>query len=136
MAEISINWPLIFNITAFNQGDTSLRDDNTIQYPLHLTIADNHDEAGTVTYQLIGRQLFINGNHFVSQIRIGKNTFTYDDMDGTLISSGDSKLLEVPDKRTACYVYHRTSKKSSVSTSHRLYSILLANSLKRLPNQS
>lgn len=106
---ISTLWPQILTINAdiIRSDPHKLHYENTFMVP---------DENGSpVSYDLIGRVIHIDGNHFVSQVRCRGQVHTYNNMDGKLILSKNPHLLEVENKNSVCYVYSRTSANGKVN---------------------
>lgn len=115
MLSITTHWPQILSISALKRMHNDAEGDNksTLIYPLSMDIVDI--DGLPVTYELVGRQVFVNNNHFVSQICLGNHTFAYDDMKGgNLKDLGPASLVTESNPGNFCYVYHRMSEKCTV----------------------
>ncbi|KAG2004142.1 hypothetical protein CC2G_002734 [Coprinopsis cinerea AmutBmut pab1-1] len=111
--KISTSWPQILTIESNLRCNDQV--DNTLTFDSRFTIAivDNHLAANQprVTYELVGRIISKNGNHFVAHLRLGTSYYSYDDManNGKLKKLKTSQSLEKRHTTEVYYVYVRTS---------------------------
>ncbi|KAF9476157.1 hypothetical protein BDN70DRAFT_935258 [Pholiota conissans] len=110
LTAITTRWPQILNINADLRADPrKIHFENTFTIP---------NANGDITYELVGRIIHVNGNHFVSQIRFGGQTYEYNDMKqgGQLQQSNNPHLLETYDGlESVCYIYNRSSLNNQTS---------------------
>lgn len=88
--------------------------------------------SSTISYKLVGRSIFLGGNHYVSELRLSGKDYYYDDMlpssraqnkPAAMLSNmkeGKPVSLEKP-VQTIFYVYARTSTHAVVSLHSHFY---------------
>lgn len=105
------HWPQTLSIVSDARADAEVAPPR-IHFTKSFSISGNNNDV--ITYLLVGRVLH-GSSHFTSQLLLDGRAFTYDNKDGKLVLNANPELLQIPDKRTVFYMYHRTSQNSTVS---------------------
>ncbi|KAJ7431676.1 hypothetical protein FB451DRAFT_1381426 [Mycena latifolia] len=117
-AVIETSWPQVLQITPESGTAARIPNSHIISFPAAT--------SGHVEYSLVGTISF-RRNHWTSKIRIGHETFSYDDLRGYLSSIQSDPDRDVcsdePGYDTVLLMYHRTSQ--ACTTRRRLSDVIM-----------
>jgi len=113
---IHTSWPQILHIIPETVGDTVAKSTSLPYEPVKPQLVfkipcNNSMDSVFVQYNLVGRIVFKNGDHFISEIWHKDRLFQYDDTrnNGKLQDYGPANLFDVIHPNVRLLVYHRTS---------------------------
>ncbi|KAF8150339.1 hypothetical protein BJ912DRAFT_938259 [Pholiota molesta] len=109
ISSVPTEWPQLLNINA----DTTI---NPVRFERTFTIPDENSQT-SITYELVGRILHVNGNHFISELSFGSQCYSYNNMEnnGALIPSNNQDFLRNRNDGAVFNCYTRTSSKNKKS---------------------